>query len=459
MMKQKGKTKNERMFAYDKRTHSWKTIAVILGYMLQQLYSLCDTVIVGRCLGVNELAAVGSTGAVSFLVVGFATGMCTGMSIPVAQAFGAGDYQKLRKYLANSFYLSALISIVMTVGTIIFTGDLLRLMKTPEELYDFAYDYIFTVFAGISATILYNLLSSMLRSIGDSRTPLIFLAIAAALNIGLDFLFILGFHTGVAGAGYASVLSQGISGILCLIYMFKKYEIFRIRKEEWKLSLSCCGRLVSIGLPMALQFSITAIGSIILQTAVNTLGTVSVTAVTAASKLQMILTGPMECLGITMATYCGQNRGAREFERIRSGIRTSVVVSMIYCVVSAVIIIVLGGWMALLFLDASETEVMAQVKEYLRLNAYFYPTLGLLFILRNGLQGMSYSFLPMMAGVTELIARVLVCVAFVPDFGYTAACMASPVAWIFADTLLVTVYFVKMKSLKVQLAQPAPAAC
>ena len=157
---------------------------LILGYMLQQLYSLCDTVIVGRCLGVNELAAVGSTGAVSFLVVGFATGMCTGMSIPVAQAFGAGDYQKLRKYLANSFYLSALISIVMTVGTIIFTGDLLRLMKTPEELYDFAYDYIFTVFAGISATILYNLLSSMLRSIGDSRTPLIFLAIAAALNIG-----------------------------------------------------------------------------------------------------------------------------------------------------------------------------------------------------------------------------------------------------------------------------------
>ena len=432
---------------------------LILGYMLQQLYSLCDTVIVGRCLGVNELAAVGSTGAVSFLVVGFATGMCTGMSIPVAQAFGAGDYQKLRKYLANSFYLSALISIVMTVGTIIFTGDLLRLMKTPEELYDFAYDYIFTVFAGISATILYNLLSSMLRSIGDSRTPLIFLAIAAALNIGLDFLFILGFHTGVAGAGYASVLSQGISGILCLIYMFKKYEIFRIRKEEWKVSLSCCGRLVSIGLPMALQFSITAIGSIILQTAVNTLGTVSVTAVTAASKLQMILTGPMECLGITMATYCGQNRGAREFERIRSGIRTSVVVSMIYCVVSAVLIIVLGGWMALLFLDASETEVMAQVKEYLRLNAYFYPTLGLLFILRNGLQGMSYSFLPMMAGVTELIARVLVCVAFVPDFGYTAACMASPVAWIFADTLLVTVYFVKMKSLKVQLAQPAPAAC
>ena len=432
---------------------------LILGYMLQQLYCLCDTVIVGRCLGVNELAAVGSTGAVSFLVVGFATGMCTGMSIPVAQAFGAGDYQKLRKYLANSFYLSALISIVMTVGTVIFTGDLLRLMKTPEELYDFAYDYIFTVFAGISATILYNLLSSMLRSIGDSRTPLIFLAIAAALNIGLDFLFILGFHTGVAGAGYASVLSQGISGILCLIYMFKKYEIFRIRKEEWKVSLSCCGRLVSIGLPMALQFSITAIGSIILQTAVNTLGTVSVTAVTAASKLQMILTGPMECLGITMATYCGQNRGAREFERIRSGIRTSVVVSMIYCVVSAVLIIVLGGWMALLFLDASETEVMAQVKEYLRLNAYFYPTLGLLFILRNGLQGMSYSFLPMMAGVTELIARVLVCVAFVPDFGYTAACMASPVAWIFADTLLVTVYFVKMKSLKVQLAQPAPAAC
>ncbi len=432
---------------------------LIFGYMLQQLYSLCDTVIVGRCLGVNELAAVGSTGAVSFLVIGFATGICTGMSIPVAQAFGAGDYKALRKYLVNAFYLSALISIIMTIGTILFTGDLLRLMKTPEELYDYAYDYIFTVFAGISATILYNLLSSMLRSIGDSRTPLIFLAIAAALNIGLDFLFILVLHTGVAGAGYASVISQGVSGMFCLIYMFRKYEIFRIQKDERQVSLPHCGRLLSIGLPMALQFSITAVGSIILQTAVNTLGTVSVTAVTAASKLQLVLTGPMECLGITMATYCGQNRGAREFERIRSGIRTSIMVSMIYCVISAIVIIVLGGWMALLFLDASETAVMEQVKEYLRLNAYFYPTLGLLFILRNSLQGMSYSFLPMMAGVTELFARVLVCVAFVPTFGYSAACLASPVAWIFADILLVTVYFVKMKSLKVQLAKPATAAC
>jgi len=181
---------------------------LIFGYMLQQLYSLCDTVIVGRCLGVNELAAVGSTGAVSFLVLGFATGICTGMSIPVSQAFGAGDNKALRKYLANAFYLSAFLSVIMTIGTILFTGDLLRLMKTPEELYDYAYDYIFTVFAGISATILYNLLSSMLRSIGDSRTPLIFLAIAAVLNIGLDFLFILVLHTGVAGAGYAGRLAR-----------------------------------------------------------------------------------------------------------------------------------------------------------------------------------------------------------------------------------------------------------
>jgi putative MATE family efflux protein len=432
-------------------------LPMVFGYMLQQLYSLCDTVIVGRCLGVNELAAVGSTGAVSFLVIGFATGMCTGVSIPISQAFGAGDEKNMRRYLANAFYLSAMTSIVMTVLTLLFTGDLLSLMKTPEELYDYAYDYIFTVFAGITATILYNLLSSMLRSIGDSRTPLIFLAIAAVLNIVLDFLFILGFHTGVAGAGYASVISQGISGILCLIYMFRKYEIFRIQKDEWRFSGQHCMRLLSISLPMALQFSITAVGSIILQTAVNTLGTVSVTAVTAASKLQQVLTGPMECLGMTMATYCGQNKGARKYDRIRSGIRTSVIVGMIYSVVSAIVIILFGGWMALLFLDASETAVMEQVKEYLCLNAYFYPMLALLFILRNALQGLSYSFLPMMAGVTELVARVLVCVAFVPLFGYSAACLASPVAWIFADVLLTTVYFVKMKSLRVQLAVPVAA--
>lgn len=431
---------------------------MIIGYLLQQLYSLCDTILVGRYLGMNELAAVGSTGAISFLVIGFANGMCTGMSIPVSQAFGAGDHQNMRRYLANAFYVSAFIAALMTTLTILFTGDLLRWMKTPAELYDFAYDYIFTVFAGISATILYNLLSSMLRAIGDSRTPLLFLAISAALNVVLDLLLILVFHAGVAGAGYATVISQGISGLLCLFYMFRKYEIFQIQKTERRFSLLHCGRLLSISVPMALQFSITAVGSIILQTTVNTLGTVAVTAVTAASKLQAIVTGPMECLGVTMATYCGQNRGARNFDRIQNGMRTGIRVSLVYCVIVAICMAIFGGVMAYMFIDPSETLVLEKVVLYLRLNAIFYPVLGVLFVLRNGLQGLGYSLLPMLAGVTELIARVLVCLVFVPLFGYTAACLASPTAWMFADVLLITVYILKMRTLKVQLSAPT-AVC
>ena len=434
-------------------------IPMCLGNLFQQFYNVVDSIVAGQFLGVQALAAIGSTGSLMFFVIGWLNGLTSGFAIMVAQSFGAKQYDRMRHYVAMSIYLSVAFALVMTIGFSVANEQILRLMNYSDEIMPSVKGYLGIIYMGLLVTVAYDALSAFLRALGDSRSPLYFLMISAGINVVLDIVLIVVMGMGVEGCAYATVIAQAISALLCFIYICKKFPILRLKKTDFQIALKSLGKLLALGIPMALQFSITAIGSIILQTAVNTLGTVSVTAVTAASKLQMILTGPMECLGITMATYCGQNRGAREFERIRSGIRTSVVVSMIYCVVSAVIIIVLGGWMALLFLDASETEVMAQVKEYLRLNAYFYPTLGLLFILRNGLQGMSYSFLPMMSGVTELIARVLVCVAFVPDFGYTAACMASPVAWIFADTLLVTVYFVKMKSLKVQLAQPAPAAC
>ena len=435
------------------------SLPVLLGNLFQQFYNMVDTVIVGQYLGEDALAAVGSTGCLMFLVLGFANGIAQGFGVMVSHAFGAKDMKLLRHYVALSLLLTVVISMILTVPTVAFSRQLLLWLNTPENILTLANRYIRVIFAGIFATMAYNVASGILRGIGDSRTPLYFLILSSGLNIFLDIFLIVVVKLGTAGAAYATVISQAVSAVLCFIVMFRKYDILRTTREDYYCDFHEIRRMLSVGIPMALNYSITAIGTMILQSAVNVFGSSVVAAFTAASKVSNIATQTMPTLGTAMATYCGQNRGAREFERIRSGIRTSVVVSMIYCVVSAVIIIVLGGWMALLFLDASETEVMAQVKEYLRLNAYFYPTLGLLFILRNGLQGMSYSFLPMMAGVTELIARVLVCVAFVPDFGYTAACMASPVAWIFADTLLVTVYFVKMKSLKVQLAQPAPAAC
>lgn len=432
-------------------------VPMILGNIFQQLYNMVDTVIVGKYVGVNALAGVGSTGAINFLVIGFALGVCSGFSIMIAQRFGAGDYSEMRKYISHSIYLCIVVAAILTTGTMLLTKPILTLMNTPEEIYDYAYRYIIIIFAGISATMFYNILSSILRALGDSRTPLIFLVVSSVLNVGLDLLCIIAFDMGVAGAGAATVISQGVSAVLCLIYMRKNYDILRFEKGELKFELQKAVRLVSVGMPMALQFSITAIGSIILQSAVNSLGTSAVASVTAASKIQMVAVGPMESLGITMATYCGQNRGAGKYTRIRVGIRQSLIMSMIYCVVSALAVSFLGGAMTVLFVSSEQTspealnEIIALSVKYLRLNAVFYPVLGVLFILRNALQGMGYSILPMMAGVSELVARTLVVFVFVSSYGYMAACLASPVAWIFADVLLVTTYFLKMRSLKNEL--------
>ena len=242
---------------------------MVFGNILQQLYSMVDTVIVGRYLGASALAGVGATGAISFLVVGFATGICTGLSIPVAQAFGAGDYQNMRKNIANSYYLGALIGVLLTIFTMIGTGTILHWMKTPDDIYQYSYDYIIVIFGGILTSVLYNSLAAILRAVGDSKSPILFLAISSVLNIVLDLVFLVGLHSGVAGAGYATVISQGISGLLCLFYLYKKFEIMRFQQGECRLELKRCSRLLSIGLPMALQFSITAIGSIILQTSVD----------------------------------------------------------------------------------------------------------------------------------------------------------------------------------------------
>lgn len=427
---------------------------LILGNVFQQLYNMVDTVIVGKYVGVNALAAVGSTGAINFLVIGFATGICSGFSIMIAQSFGAGKYSDMRKYVANSIYLSAAVAVILTVATMLLTGPILRITNTPDEIYHEAYNYIVVIFAGISATIFYNMLAGILRSLGDSKSPLIFLGISSVLNIILDLTFIIVFKMGVFGAGLATVIAQGISAVLCLFYIIKNFDILKFEKDELKFDKARSLSLVSIGVPMALQFSITAIGSIVLQSAVNSLGTISVASATAAMKIQTVVMGPMESMGIAMATYCGQNKGAGEYERIRTGIRQSLIMQMVYCVVSFAAVALFGGVMTMLFIDkrstdaASIEQILHLSRTYLVINGLFYPTLGILFIIRNSLQGMGYSFLPMLAGVSELAARTLVAFAFVSSFGFGAVCMASPVAWVFADTLLIIVYFVKMKELR-----------
>lgn len=429
-------------------------IPTLLGYLFQQFYNLIDTLIVGRYLGVGPLAAVGSTGSVNFLVIGFCMGICVGFSIPVAHKFGAGDYAGVRKYVANCVWLGVFFSVVMTLAMAFLCRDILRWMNTPTDIFEDAYAYIYVIFIGIPTVFLYNILSGIIRALGDGKTPVIFLVISSVMNVILDLVFIVNFKMGVAGAAWATVISQGFSGLLCLIFMIKKFDILRISKEEWKPNAHMMGSLCSMGLPMGLQYSITAIGSVILQTAVNGLGSVAVASVTAAGKIGGFLACPYDAMGSTMATYGGQNVGARKLERIKAGLWDCVKLGAIYSVIALVIAVLFGAPLGRLFVEGDDPVLVEQIVQNVRLfliiNTAFYFPLALVNIIRFLIQGIGFPGFAILAGVMEMIARSLVGFLLVPMFGFPAAALGSPVAWIFADIFLIPAFFHVYKKLRLQ---------
>jgi putative MATE family efflux protein len=430
-------------------------VPLLMGMLFQQFYSLVDTIIVGRVLGVDALAAVGATGSINFLIIGFCQGVCSGFGLPVAQRFGAKDYPALRKFVGNSAILAIVFGAVITALTVVFCRDILILMQTPSDIIDLSFQYIVVIFAGIPAIILYNLLSSYLRSLGDSVTPVIFLVIAAALNIGLDLLFIITFHWGIFGAAFATVLSQGVSGLLCLGLIMRKFDILHLSRDDWKLDRTCVRYLLSMGLPMGLQYSITAIGSVILQTSVNTLGSAAVASMTAGTRISMFVVCPFDTLGSTMATYGGQNVGAGKLERLGQGLRSAITLGAAYAVIILIVLILFGQNLIYLFVDPGETLVITQAKQYLITNAVFYFPLSLVNTFRFLIQGMGFSGFAVFAGVFEMVARALVGIALVPAFGFTAACFAGPLAWIFADVFLVPAFFICRRKLTNQFRAAA----
>ena len=416
-------------------------LPLMLGNLFQQLYNMADTIIVGRFVGKIALSAVGSVGALNFLIIGSVIGLCTGFAIPIAQRFGAQDIQSLKKYVANIIYTSAVLGVVFTVGAVLFTHPLLKLLNTPEEIYQDAYDYIVIIFAGIGATMFYNLLASIVRSLGDSKTPLYFLLFSSVLNVGLDILLITVFHMGVRGASVATVISQLVSGILCFIYVKRSFPILHITKETSKPDFKYIKTLLRNGLPMALQFSITALGSVMLQSCVNGLGADAIAAVTIGGKTQLMIVLPSETIGITMATYCGQNLGAKKLDRIKKGIGSGFILAAIYSVIGMCVARFLGPYISLLFISGSETSVITLAQQYINAGSYFYIILSVLFLLRNSLQGLGYSVTAMMTGVFELFARAVGGFIFVKHFGYDAACFVNPFAWIVADMFLFPAFF------------------
>lgn len=428
-------------------------IPLFFGMLFQQFYSLVDTVIVGKFLGAGALAAVGSTGSINFMIIGFCMGVCNGFAIPVAQQFGAKNESMLRKFVANSVWLSILFATVMTVVVSLLCKNILRWMNTPSDIIDGAYSYIIVIFVGIPVTYLYNLLSGIIRSLGDSKSPLIFLVISSVLNIGLDIVSILVFHMGVAGAAWATVISQGLSGVLCLLYMKKKFPILKIQKEEWKIRGNCIARLCAMGIPMGLQYSITAIGSVILQTAVNGLGSIAVASMTAGGKISMFFCCPFDAFGSTMATYAGQNMGAGKLSRVTEGMVKCSFLAAGYCVIATILMTGFGDKFALLFVDGSETAIIQDVAEFLKWNSLFFIPLALVNIVRFSIQGLGFGKLAILAGVCEMVGRSIVGFGFVPIFGFTAACLASPIAWILADAFLIPAYRYCIRRLK-PLMQP-----
>ena len=416
-------------------------IPMFLGLLFQQFYSMVDTLIVGKFLGVNPLAGVGSTSSLNFMVLGFCMGVCNGFAIPVAQMFGAKEEHRLRRYVTNGAWLCIVFSIVMTLVVVAVCRPVLVLMQTPEEIFEYAYVYIVIVFWGIPCTFLYNILAAIIRSLGDSKTPVIFLAISSGINIVLDLVFVLVFDMGVEGPAIATVLAQGISGIICLWYMYRKFPVLHASREEWRPEFSYMGKLCYIGIPMGLQYSVTAIGTLVLQAAVNGLGAAVVAGVTAGQKINAFIQCPLEALGQTMAPYAGQNMGAEKYDRIGKGLKSAVGMGFAVSVLCFVLAIFFGKQLTMLFVDASETTIISYSYQFLLYCTGVYCLLTLVNTVGFTIQGMGFSVFAILSGIMEMIARILAATVVVQMIGFAGTCLAHPMAWLFADVFLIPAFF------------------
>lgn len=427
------------------------TIPILIGNIFQQFYNMADAIIVGRCVGNRALAAVGSTGTFMFLIYGLVTGMTVGFTVSTAQRFGAGDMDGMRKSVASAIKLAAIVTALMTAVTMIFMRPMLRLMNTPSDIFDDAYSYIMIICAGIVAQVLYNMLSAILRALGNSKTPLYFLILSALLNIGLDLVFIKIFRMGAAGAAYATVISQLIAGIASFIYIIAKVPLLHLRKEDWVYDRVLVGNQLKVGFPMALQYSITAIGITMVQAALNKLGSTAVASYTAAGKIEQIAGQAYVAIGTTMATYCAQNRGAGRIDRIKEGFRRATCMGFIYSIIAGALIFFFGKYMTYLFVSEDISEVIGYVDTYLRCISLFFIPLTIVNVHRNGIQGMGFGILPMMAGVAELIGRGVASVVAAHYRSYIGICMGGPAAWVLAAALLIGMYHMVIRKLEKQV--------
>lgn len=422
------------------------TIPVYLGNLFQHLYNMVDAIIVGQFIGSSALAAVGSVGTIMFLMNGFLSGMTTGFTVLTAQYFGAGDDSNVRKSVISAGILSFFAAGIISVVSLRFMRTLLIYMNTPSDIFEYAYQYMIVICVGIFAQTAYNLSGNILRAMGNSKIPLYFLILAAILNIILDLIFIIVFQMGTRGAAIATVAAQGTSAICCLGYIIWKMPVLRFARSDCKMDFYMIRDQLRMGIPMALQFSITAVGTMMVQSALNILGSATVAAYTAAVKIEQMITQGFIAMGAAMTSYCAQNRGAMKFSRIRAGVRVAGRLGIGYAAVTGLILWTIGKYAACLFITEDIPAMLQSVEIYLRCTAIFMPFLMLVDLLRNSIQGMGYGLLPMLAGVAELIGRGIVSQISAKYRSYFGVCMAGPAAWILASVVVLVVYFIIMRN-------------
>ena len=407
-------------------------VPLLIGNLLQQTYNIIDAAIVGQILGAKALASVGASASVQFLVLGFCIGMACGFGVPIAKSFGAGNLKEMRGHIFHAMFLTGVTAVILTAGCSLLCPGILHLLSTPGEVYQGAYQYLLVIFLGIPFTLLYNLLSSILRAVGDSRTPFVFLAFSTVLNIFLDLLCILVLHWGCGGAAIATITAQAVSGVLCWCFIQKRFQTLKLKKEDCQLRGNGVRIMLAMGIPMGLQYSITAIGSMVMQSANNGLGSVYVSGFTAAMRLKQFFMCPFDAIATAVSVFCGQNLGAGKLDRIRKGLRQGVMAGVSYGLCAGLILIFAGRGMCHLFVNAQEGEVLDAAAMYLSRLGLFFWSLGILNVCRMTAQGLGYSGRVIFSGVMEMLARIIVSIFFVPMFGYLAICFADQSAWLAA---------------------------
>ena len=426
------------------------SIPLFIGNLFQQLYSMVDTIVVGRFVGVDALAAVGSTSGFSFMVVGFAQGLTAGFAVIISQRYGARDEAAMKKAYAMSILCSAFFSVAIALLFGLLSMPLLHMINTPENIINDANSYILIIYLGIGTAIFYNLFSSILRAVGDSRSPVLFLLLSSALNVILDLFFVIVIPLGCSGVAIATIIAQGISAAVSFFYVKKKFPVFRVSREDWKIDKALCMRLIRIGIPGAVQFSVCAIGVIIVQGAINGFGSDTVAAYSVGGKIENLVTQFFPAIGMGISTFAGQNLGAGNLARIRRGFRTSFIIMVAGAFLAFFVIRTCAVPFSYLFMDPGTTDpaIIDQAVQYSNTISWFFIPLGMIFIYRTGSQGLGSGIIPMISSILELACRAVAAFTLPLALGYMGICLASPAAWVVAGFALPFCYLKLMKNIE-----------